>query len=262
MGNGTGSVAKDAFGPGLGLGHEFGLAMSDEQVTPSMFKQAVSMQGRKQSVGAALRGELQLTTITPADWVAREMAIGAELVKCGLPGFDQKLVEMTATDDVGLYDRFVSAGFQRRQLLEACGKAGVKLYQGNARDADRDGDEMPTVASVFTLDYMNIFRPTNPEHHPFMLDYDQQWSWATERGGEGFSTAEEFLYVGVLRPRIELGCLPYMGGSVRCQNACGSDRSLYVFFRAGSGLSVYFWARSDEDWDLWALPRKFRELGS
>ncbi len=261
--NGTGS--KSAFGPGMGIGHEFGLKMFSEGVSPSMFKLAVSDPIRRASVGAALRGEISLATISPEDWIVRERVVGESLAELGLPMFDQGDVVKAAEKGVGIYDRFVPSlpkETARKQLLKACERAGVKLYTGNSKDGDYDGERIATVAGVFALDYASIFKPTNAEQHPYVLPYDQQMGWATEQGGDGFSTAEEAIYMAILRPKVEIGFLPYIGGYIRCQNTCDSGDSLGVYWSAGNGLRVSRWYRSGAGWLLWALPRKFRALGA
>lgn len=200
--------------------------------------------------------------VTPEEWTDREYQVGRRLAELGLPEFCQGDVVQAAEAGVGVYDRFIPGGLDRKSLLKACEQAGVKLYTGNTKDADYGGDRMPTEAGVFTLDYASIFKPTNTEQHPYVLPYDQQWSWATEQGGNGFSTAEEAIYMAILRPKVEIGYLPYQGGAIRCQNPDGSGYALSVDWGAGYGLRVGYWRRSDTYWGLWALPRKFRALGA
>ncbi|MDO8444447.1 MAG: hypothetical protein Q7S80_03005 [bacterium] len=162
-----------------------------------------------------------------ADWVKRELAIGARLVELGLPAFDPELVDQ-ATEGGAIPDfRFVPAGLGRRQLLEACQKAGLTLYGGNAASADCDGDKLPTELGVFTLNYADIFMPDHDgSHHPFMLDYDGQREWATAQGGDGFTSVEECLYAAVLRPRVELATCPtWVGRSAAGTPAVPTARS-------------------------------------
>lgn len=255
---------KNAFGSGVGLAHEFGQAMAKERVTPAMLDKPSKDPILRSKVGALLRGETISDPIKPQDWVDREMEVGQDLAKCGLPLFDQGQVETAAEMGVGIHHRFVPAfskeNVGRRRLLEVAEKLGIKLNGGNAKSADCDGEEIPNKAGIFTIDYNMIFAPTNSEHHPFMLNYDQQWSWACEQGGNGFSTVAKTLYVAVIRPRVELGKLPYMGGSIRCQDACGSGFSLHVRFCADDGLDVVSWDCSNQYWAVWALPEVFQEL--
>lgn len=249
----TGS-GKDAFGQGLGLAHEFGLALGDERITPSLLKLVVSDPSRRATVATAIRGELKMPSISPEHWIERELAVVRRLIEFGLPEFDLALVEKAAVKPAGIHSRFVPGGMQRYQLLEACAQAGLKLYNNDAKAADCDGEEITTVPCVSLVDYGTLMKPTNKNHHPFMLDYDQQWAWAREQGGRGFCSAEQTIYLAVLRPWIECDGIPYMGGSIRCRNARGSDDSLCVSFNADYGLYVSYYGRSGQYWNLWALP--------
>jgi hypothetical protein len=244
-----------------GQASEVDLALGKHGVTPAMSQRVVTEQTIGAAVAASMRGDLTLGEISPEEWIARERVAGESLAELGLSMFDQGEVVKAAEMGVGIYDRFIPSGLDRKQLLRACEQAGIKLYAGNAKDGDYDGERIATVAGIFTLDYASIFRPTNADQHPYMLPYDRQWSWAAEQGGDGFSTAEEAMYMAFLRPKAEIGYLPYMGGSIRCQNDYGSDDSLYVRWNADYGLDVNGWSGSDANWNLWALPRKFRALG-
>ena len=260
----TGS-GKDAFGPGNGLSHEFGLAMDKVGATPLMFKLVVSDPFRRESVGATIRGELSLPTISSDQWIEREIAVRDRLVSYGMPPFEDSLLQKAATMGVGINDRFVPGGLSRRQLLEIAGEASVKLNGGTAKSADYEGEELVTKPHIFSLDHNTIFRPYG-EHMesispPFMLNYDQQWQCATTVGGDGFTTAETAIYVAVIRPWVEFGGrFPYMGGSIRCRNAHGLGYSLSVGFYAFSGLLVSYGNRSRQYWHIWALPEVSREL--
>jgi len=248
-----------------GQASEVDLALGKLGVTPAMSQRVVTDPTIGAAVAASMRGDLTLGEISPEEWIARERVVGESLAELGLPMFDQGDVVKMAEMGVGIYDRFVPSlpkETARKQLLKACEQAGLKLYAGNNKDGDYDGERIATVSGIFTLDYASIFRPTNTEQHPYVLTYGDQWHWATEQGGDGFSTAEEAIYMAFLRPKVEIGYLPYMGGSIRCQNTYGSDLSLNVRWYAGGGLYVYSWRRSDASWALWALPRKFRALGA
>jgi hypothetical protein len=259
-----GTSSKDAFGAGNGLSHEFGLAMADENVTPQMFKAAiVSNSVRKVSVGAALRGELVVSQITIDQLIAREIALTTafcETAKIAYPG-DALIEKMlrhkeSVAEAISINDRFILGGLKRRQLLDVSRSFGINLYNNDPKSADNDGEELPTVQGIFQCDFVTMMVPTNENHHPFMLDYDQRWTWATEQGGHGFSTAEQALYT-IIRAKLELGRIPFMGGSFRCKNVYGSGSSLRVGFNADRGLKVSFWGRSIQDWLLGALPWKY-----
>ena len=86
----------DAFGPGLGLGHEFGLAMGDEHITPAMLKDAVSNPIRKASVGAALRGEASGSEVTLEMLVVREMEYVGRL--CAMTGYTPPSEDVIMTE--------------------------------------------------------------------------------------------------------------------------------------------------------------------
>ncbi|TSC93641.1 MAG: hypothetical protein Athens101428_597, partial [Candidatus Berkelbacteria bacterium Athens1014_28] len=141
-----------------GQASEVDLALGKLGVTPAMSQRLVTDPAIGVAVAASMRGELTLGEISPEDWIARESAIGEELVKLGLPMFDQGEVVKIAEAGVGVYNRFSLGGCGRKQLLKACEVAGIKLYTGNTKDGDYDGDRIATVAGVFTLDYASIFR--------------------------------------------------------------------------------------------------------
>ena len=258
-----GTSSKDAFGAGNGLSHEFGLAMADVNVTPQMFKAAVSDPTKKASVGAALRGELAVTQITIDQLIAREIAINKTFCEAaGVPYFGDSHIKETVhhkelvAGSISIHDRYIPSSLTRRQLLNIGRNLGIKLYNNDPKAADNDGEEIPTEQGIFQLDFMSMMVPTDVDHRPFMLDYDQQWAWATEQGGNGFSSAEQALYA-ILRAKLELGRIPFMGGSLRCRNTRSSGGSLRVYFNAGDGLCVFNWDRSVQYWILGALPWKY-----
>jgi hypothetical protein len=217
----------------------------------------------KDAFGAALCGELVVTQNIIDQLIAREIALTTafcETAKIVYPGSNQIEKTMRHKESVAgtisINDRFIIGGLKRRQLLDVSRNFGIKLYNNDPKSADNDGEEIPTVQGIFQCDFIAMMVPTNENHHPFMLDYDQQWTWATEQGGHGFSTTEQALYF-VIRARLELGRIPFMGGSFRCNNAYGFDYSLNVCFSAGLGLNICYLNRSVQSWNLGALPWKY-----
>ncbi|MBI3260866.1 hypothetical protein HYZ64_00645 [Candidatus Berkelbacteria bacterium] len=246
------------------------VCLSNEGVTDSHWQRNVITDPlRRKNVAAALRGELGAPEVRFEDILAREVSVTGTFCKTAdieYPG--DELIEKALRQkeakagSISVHDRFLPNDLHRRQLLLLSPKFGIKLYNNDSRQADCDGEKIPTKTGVFVLDYGTIFTPTDEKHRPFMLDYDDQDAWAREQGGDGLSTAEQTIYVGVIRPKMELGYLPYMGGSLRCRNACGSGRSLGVGFSADDGLSVSDCVRAYRYWSLGALPGKYLELGS
>ena len=259
----TTRTGSNVFGNGIGLADQLGITLAKQGVTPQMVHLANANPARGASIGAAFRGDISLAQITLEELIAREIAFTktfCEIADFAYPGDGHIAIIMekkqSAAESVSVYDRFMVAGFKRRQLLDASRNFGIKLYQNDPKAADNDGEEIITEQGVFQLDYMSMMVPTDADHRPFMLDYDQHWAWATEQGGNGFSSAEQALYA-ILRAKLELGRIPFMGGSLRCRNTGSSGGSLNVSFNAGDGLSVYYWIRSDPGWDLGALPWKY-----
>lgn len=214
---------------------------------------------RKAVVVAMLQME-QAVTIASEDWVEREMAVSACLVELGLPAFDEKDVWKAAQKGITAFSRFVPKGLKRRQLLEACERAGIKL-NGTVSGADCDGEDLSTEAGVLEQDFRAIMVPTDANQRPFMLNMDEHVVWAKEQGGDGLASAEETLYL-ILRAFLELGYVPFMGGWIRCRNKKGSGYSLGVFFGAGDGLEVGYGSLSDRIWVEGAVPRKYIALGA
>jgi len=232
-------------------------------VLPTHVQQVIDDPIRRAVVADAYMGIIAPQQVEFNDLLAREISVTGsfcKIAKIAYPGderIEKALHNKEAAAGISIYDRFIPGGLKRRQLLDVSRNFGIKLYKNDPRDADNDGEEMPTEQGVFQLDYMSMMEPTDDLHRPFMLDYDAQWTWATEQGGNGFSTAEQALYA-IIRAKLELGRIPFMGGSFRCKNAYGSDYSLGVSFDAGVGLYVFSrWGRSRQRWSLGALPWKY-----
>lgn len=217
---------------------------------------------QRRAVAQAIKGTITAASIAPEEWTEREMMIGAKLGELGLPMFDQYQVEYASNGEPDLNDRFVTDGLGRRQILEACRKAGLKIYSDNAESADYNGgDTMPTRAGVLTLNFTEAMVATDIVGRPYCLNMTDQLAWAKEQGGDGLLTVEEVLYL-FLRSALERGRPLWSTGSCRCANASGSGCSLCVHWYAGDGLSVHYYGRSEQRWHLGALPRKFQALNT
>jgi len=259
----TTRTGSNVFGTGIGLADQLGITLAKQGVTPQMIHSANADPTRGASIGAAFRGDISLGQITLDELIAREISYAKAFCEVAdVPGFRGTYVEAalrykeSVAGVISVHDRYIPGNLTRRQLLGINCNLGIKIYQNDPKVADCDGEAISTEQGVFQCDFMSMMTPTDADHRPFMLDYDQQWSWATEQGGNGFSSAEQALYA-ILRAKLELGRIPFMGGSLRCRNAGSSGCSLGVLFSAGDGLGVYDWDRSDRYWYLGALPWKY-----
>lgn len=276
---GTGSVvkvAKDAFGPGNGLSHEFGLAMADERVIPAMFKQAVSDQICKSSVGAALRGELVLDKIPFDQILEREcMVVQIVLGWSGLKYSGDNKVEAALRraeaewDGLTSHDRVIPGNLDLTRLFQAVygfndyckseGKTGIKLGHEPNKEwwrSDKQAKSLPTYFGVLRQDLTVAMQPTDLTGSPFYLNADEHEAWARERGGDGMTSVEETLYL-FLRSAYEYGRPLWGVGWVRCRNTYGSDSHLALYWDAGDGLRVGRWGPVDRGWAGGCLARKF-----
>lgn len=209
---------------------------------------------RRQQVFLALNGQLVAAAMSKAEWVEREMAVLVQLATLGLPEITTARLEPAWTDGVGLHHRYLPGDWNQRGLLDACKAAGIKMCSLNTRD-----EELPTERGVIEYDLTSIMTPTDGEHRPFMLSYQEQIEWAAGQDGEGITSVEETLYL-ILRVKVELGRLPFMGGWIRCRNTAAPDESLGVFWYADFGLEVCSVFREYSCWYWGAVPRKFRRV--
>ena len=191
------------------------------------------------------------------DWIGRETAILARCAECGLPKIGADAVAGAWQEGCGMHHRYVPEGLTMPQLLDACGASGVKICN---KTIPSGGEHLPTERGVFEADLGRTMTPTNRQHHPFMLDYDAHIAWAKAQGGDGIASAEQVLY-SLLRDSVENDGISFMGGWIRCSNACGSGFSLGVDWDAVGGLQVAGFDRSDASWCFGAVPRKFRSIG-
>ena len=222
------------------------------------FKNIVDDPIRRLQVWRAGTGELLITEVTKTDWVERELGIFKRLAEFGIPMPSEKEVASAWFEGCTSNHRFVPHNVGRRQLLEACHKAGIKVNGNDPKTADYEGgDKLPTERGTLESDLERLMTPTDAQHRPFMLNHDQQVEWAKEQGGDGITSVEETLYL-ILRAWVELGRVPFMGGWIRCRNRYGSDDSLRVRWSAGSGLGVDDGSLENDGWYYGAFSRKFR----
>jgi hypothetical protein len=265
---GTGS---NVFGSGIGLADQLGITLTKQRVTAHMVHMANADASRGNSVGAAFRGELVLGEISPEEWIARECAVGEELSGLGLPtAFDPREVVRAANAGVTVHSRFLPGGLTLTALFpllyawnEKAGEDDIlKLY------GDRDNEwwrkngsvqQLPTKAGVLTCNFLQVMQPTDLAGRPFYLNMEEQTAWAKAQGGSGLASAEQLVYL-FIRSVVERQLPLWAVGSARCCNTYGSDYSLNVYWNAGDGFYVSYWARSDRDWYLGAVPEVFAEL--
>lgn len=272
----TGS--KDAFGNGLGNAHQFGLAMGERGITPAMFQQAVADPTRGVAVAASLRGE-SMMQILLEDLLIGEIEVirifceTAGIVPKGIDVNDEQIEQAlrqieAKNGSVTVNDRFIPGNLTLFEMFRFVynwnakqiedGKSPLRLYNEQSKEwwrNNKDVESIPTKRDIITCDFQTIMKPTDMSGHPFNLNIDEQIAWASEQGGDGIMSAEEVVYLFV-RSLIENQLPLWGGGSIRCRNAFGSDRSLSVCWFTGAGFNVSGCGRSGRRWPLGALPRK------
>ena len=278
---GTGSGGKDAFGPGNGLSHEFGLAMDDEGVTPSMFKQAVSARNRKASVGAVLRGELLLPVIDVNDLIAREIELTTKW--CGLAEIDypgDKIVRQVMRDadkarkGLTVNDRFrplipAESGLEQtfqffygwNTQCDAERQPGLKVkLVVNPGDefwrTDKKAERLVVECGVFrAVPLAELANPWDSDSRPYNLPYDKQDEVCREKGGEGLSTTEDLIWLAGRGTLENPGRPCWAPAWFRCKNTYDSGNSLGVCWGA-DGLKVdNNWNRDNANYNLGVVPR-------
>jgi hypothetical protein len=223
-----------------------------------MFQRVIDDPFHRRQVFAALSGSNAQAEQTEADWVERELSVFKRLAEFGIPMPTETEVANAWFEGCTPKHRFVPRNIVRRQLLEACHKAGIKVSGNDPKTADLDGGELlPTERGTLECDLRELMTPTNAMHHPFMLNHEQQVQWAKEQGGDDITSVEETLYV-LLRAWVEIGRIPFMGGWIRCRNRYVSDDSLRVYWFADYGLYVSCGGLGYDDWSCGACSRKFR----
>lgn len=216
---------------------------------------------RKQ-VHLAMTGKLVVAETTKDEWLERELNFLTQLAELGLPAISREQLEAVYQEGDSLNHRYVHAGLTRQTLLTALLKAGVKINGDSATSADyNEIEQLPTEAGVLELDLSTLMQPTDEKQRPFMLDFDEQEAWAKELGGDGLPSTEEHLYA-ILRARVEMGRIPFMGGWCRCRNKHTrySGHSGGVYWSSGGGVSVDYGDRSYRFWDYGSWSRKFRKV--
>lgn len=274
----TGLQTKDAFGPGNGLSHQFGVAVRKEGVTAPMLKRVVDDPIHRGRVGALLKGEtisLEVSLDRLAEREAIELQQLCTFAGLPYPGDSQieralrarqavapltehDLVQVGGyTMEVG-FDFFYAFNEQRR----ADGLDEFKLWQTPHREdwrSWRNAERFPTEFGVITVDFAAVLKSTNLLGHPFFLPQDKQEEWARAQGGDGLMSVEETLQLWARR--LIQGKLPWDFGAARCRNALGSDFSLTVYWHANDGFRVRSWSREAYG-PVAALARKYTGPGT
>ncbi|TSC92147.1 MAG: hypothetical protein CEN92_103 [Candidatus Berkelbacteria bacterium Licking1014_96] len=278
----TGSGSKDAFGPGNGLSHEFGLAMDDEGVSPVMFKQAVSVRPRKAAVGAALRGELLLPIIVDInDLITREIDLTKQW--CGLAEIDypgDKIVRQVIRDAAKAREGLTENDRFRPSIAADCGleaafqffygwneqcdterQPGLKVKlaaePGKELWRDKKAERLAIERGVFSaVPLVELANPWDNSGRPYNLPYDAQDEVCREAGGEGLSTVEDLTWLPGRGTLERPGKPCWAPVWFRCKNAYGSVYSLSVCWDA-DGLCVgYCWFRGFACCSVGAVPRR------
>ncbi len=199
-----------------------------------------------------------MAKVIKADWVVREVGIFIQLDEFGIRMPSEREVAKSWFEGCTPNHRFVPHNLERRQLLEACHKAGIKVNGNDPKTADFDGgDKLPTEQGTLDCDLTTLMQPTDAKHRPFMQNHDQQVQWAKKQGGDGITSVEETLYL-ILRAWVEISRVPFMGGWIRCRNRYDSGSSLRVYWNAGIGLDVDYGYLECDGWYCGAFSRKFR----
>lgn len=223
---------------------------------------------RRAVVAAAYRGEIEATSIVPADWAAREMAVNAELMKYGLPSFDEAQVEYMS-NGAGQHDRYLPGNLTLQVLFpffynwnNTEDNPTVKLAHDPDKEwwrNDKSAESLPTMAGVLTCNYSQVMQPVDLAGRPYFLPMDEQVKLAKQMGGSGLTSAEQVTYL-FIRSVVERRLPLWAAGSARCRNAYGSDSSLRVYWCADDGFYVSLWRRSEQSWLLGAVPEVFKAL--
>ena len=208
---------------------------------------------RKQ-VYLAMAGKLIVDEMTQAEWIEREANALARLAELGLPKVSAGELERAWQEGMGAHHRFVPTGLTQRQLLDVCKAAGIKMSS-----LDILGESLPTEAGVIEHDLVSMMSPTDADHRPFLLNFEEQVVWAKEQDGVGITSVEETLYL-LLRAKVDLCLIPFIGGWIRCRNKSGTGEPCGVVCDAGGGLWVYSGDLEYRYWDRGAFPRKFRRI--
>lgn len=260
------SSEKNAFGRGVGLAHEFGLAMVKERVTLAMLDRAGKDPIFRAKLGAMFRGETVEVTTTFDQLLSRETELTKQVCELTSTAYSgDSIVEQALRkgeaewNGFTEHDRFVPAGLNRQSLLLAYRKAGLKL-NSDEKSADCDGENLPTEVGIIRQDLTSMMTPTDLAGRPFYLSMEEQEKWAKAQGGDGLTSVEETLFL-VLRKVLELSAAPWSAGWCRCRNSHSSDNSLNVRWHADNGLKVNFGNRGYYNWYEGALVRKFLALG-
>jgi len=260
-------MGRRAFG-NVGQVNDVDLALGGAGVTPAMSQQIVTDPLRRASVAAACSGEIRLTGIVPTDWAAREMVVSAELVKYGLPAFDASHVEHMS-NAAGPHDRFLPSSLTLQMLFpffynwnDTEGNAAIKLAHDPNKEwwrTDRSAESLPTKAGILSCNFSQVMQPINLAGWPYFMTMDEQVKLTKQMGGSGLTSAEQLTYL-FIRSVVERRLPLWAAGSARCRNTYGSDSSLSVIWDADDGFYVNYWPRSEQSWDLGAVPEVFMAL--
>ncbi|MCX6809815.1 MAG: hypothetical protein NTZ65_03665 [Candidatus Berkelbacteria bacterium] len=269
--------ALRAFG-NTGQANDVDLALGRCLVTPAMLQRVVTDPTHCAAVAAAMRGE-QPSSARFDDILVREgnvTQIICDYAEVEYPGNDivEKALRMVQAKRgvVTIHDRFApkialpqlfNFFYRYNKVAEEEGRIPVKLWQTAGQENWRgwDAEFLPTETGVINCDFSQVMRATDITGRPFLLDMDQQMTWAKEQGGDGITSVEQITLL-FIHSIIEFGRPLWGGGTVRCCNSCGSGDSLDVYWDADGGFGVGDWSCSDQDWNIGAVPRKCLVLGA
>jgi len=223
---------------------------------------------RRAVVAAAYRNKIEAVSIAPACWIAREMAISAELVKYGLPAFGAYDVEYMSTC-ASVHDRFIPDDLTLQVLFpffyswnNTGGNEQIKLAHVPGNEwwrTDKNAESLPTKAGVLTCDFDKVMQAVDLSDRPFFLSMDEQVKFAKQMGGSGLTSVEQLTYL-FIRSVVERRLPLWSAGLARCCNLYGSGYLLSVDWSADHGFCINHRHRTAKSWRLGAVLEAFTAL--
>lgn len=257
--------ARRAFG-NIGQVDQIDLALGEAGVTPKQVNRLVSDPFARQQVADLLASREPTLAVLQEAWIQREINVLNVLSSLGLDCSDNCAAAIRELAEGGCYGQhhyFIPGELS----IAVLGRVGHSV---DKRIRNFDGDisipppnNVPTTAGVLECRLSEIMTPTDSDHRPFHLSYEEQVAWARQHHGCGLTSVEEALWL-LIRARLELDKFPFVGGRIRCRNSfLPQSHTPKSARRGGLGIVVLAYDCRVEDLDaeaLWscgAIPRRF-----